>query len=568
MPFFFDEFNLGQKPISSTLVPFSKKDIIYSNNNASSKDEKLFRGWIRTARTNAIFSDDESNEVWISYFDSLYVYTDTGSVNIQVSSTGNLRACKIMKDDQRITWVATYEQGLFGLKDKKVVYEFNDPSFFGNALVRSMEIQGEIIWLATDKGVIKVHYPTGKIVRYDQLDGLVSNEVYDIAVFDDVVYVATSSGLVLFNADVNAINKVPPLVYLQQVKVNNVLIRINDQKENDLIIPYDKNSIEFKITGSSLRSRGAFHYKYRLLGLDSSWYQQPAQANFLRYQGLNSGSYTLEVISINEDGLQSKDVTRFSFVISKPFYQTIWFYLLLLVIVGLFIYLILQLRYQRIQNRLITKNSINQLKMQALQSQMNPHFVFNAMTAIQSFWIQDKKELALNYHAQFAKLMRLIFEYSKENKIHIEDEIEFLKLYLNLELMRFGNRIDVQFDYDPEILNKEIYIPPLILQPLIENSFKHGLLHKEGKGHLVIIMEIKEDYLYCSVEDDGVGIRNKESFTVKEKKRYSSTIVIKERLDILNGVEGVQKRKTVFAQTNNPNDQGGFRSEIWVPVNI
>ena len=166
------------------------------------------------------------------------------------------------------------------------------------------------------------------------------------------------------NAD--ALNKVPPLVYLHQVKVNNERIDVDKHVESNLEIPFDKNSVEFEILGSSIRSRGGFHYKYRLLGsVDTSWFVQPAQANVVRYQGLGSGIYTLEVVSVNEDGLQSESVTAFSFVIRKPFYQTIWFYLLILSIVGLIVYLFVQLRYQRIQNQLITKNSINKLKMQA-----------------------------------------------------------------------------------------------------------------------------------------------------------------------------------------------------------
>jgi len=209
----------------------------------------------------------------------------------------------------------------------------------------------------------------------------------------------------------------------------------------------------------------------------------------------------------------------------------------------------MQIRYKNFNNnrRLEEQNQLIQahnkdLTIKSLQGQMNPHFIFNTLNSIQHFMLCRDQKTSMNYLSQFAKLIRSIFKYSSQNFITLENEIEFLTLYLNLETLRFENKIKANFTVDPilQIKAHEIYLPPLLIQPLIENTFKHGLMHLEENGTLDIHFFKKGTCFYCSIEDNGVGrkaaIRYKDwlydNTTVEDHE--SALHIIQKRLEIFN----------------------------------
>jgi LytS/YehU family sensor histidine kinase len=175
------------------------------------------------------------------------------------------------------------------------------------------------------------------------------------------------------------------------------------------------------------------------------------------------------------------------------------------------------------------------LKMQALQAQMNPHFIFNALNAIQHFLTINDDENAVKFLSKFAKLIRIVFEYSKKKEITFANEIEMLDVYLSLEKLRFKEKIDIHFNISEEVeaQKENIYIPPLLIQPIIENSFKHGLFHKNTKGNLYISFDLENrNVLKCVIEDDGVGRTEANAHSIwREKQQVSSGLATtKERI--------------------------------------
>jgi LytS/YehU family sensor histidine kinase len=217
------------------------------------------------------------------------------------------------------------------------------------------------------------------------------------------------------------------------------------------------------------------------------------------------------------------------------------------------------------QARLESQNS--NLKMEALQSQMNPHFIFNVLTAVQNLWLQHKNELAMDLQSNFAKLLRKIFQYSSKRAISIEQVEEFLNNYLSLEQIRFENTVDIDFQIEEILLDEEHRIPPLLIQPIIENSFKHGLFHKQKDLKLSIHLKQEGAYLYCCVEDNGVGRKNNGNKT--GPKRSSGLSTTKERLFILQ--ESTIKKKhphnnlRIIDLKNSEGVPLGTKVEIWIP---
>ncbi len=181
------------------------------------------------------------------------------------------------------------------------------------------------------------------------------------------------------------------------------------------------------------------------------------------------------------------------------------------------------------------QEKITQLKMQALQAQMNPHFIFNSMNAIQQFLTTNDSESAMIYLSRFARLIRLIFEYSRKSSVTLEEEIDFLKLYLDLENLRFKNKVTVNLEIEDGIDKESISIPPLLVQPLIENAFKHGLMHKESDGKLLIFFSQNNGWLKCTVQDNGVGRKKAKELGQWKPENYRSSglKITKERLKLM-----------------------------------
>jgi LytS/YehU family sensor histidine kinase len=166
---------------------------------------------------------------------------------------------------------------------------------------------------------------------------------------------------------------------------------------------------------------------------------------------------------------------------------------------------------------------------------MNPHFIFNSLNAIQHFLTNNDDENATRFLSRFARLIRIVFEYNKKKEITFAEEIEMLETYLSLEKLRFNEKVDIHFKVDEklELLKEEILLPPLLIQPIIENCFKHGLFHKQDKGNLWISFELYDNRrIKCIIEDDGVGRdRAKELAIWKGKHTSSGMSATLERVD-------------------------------------
>lgn len=181
---------------------------------------------------------------------------------------------------------------------------------------------------------------------------------------------------------------------------------------------------------------------------------------------------------------------------------------------------------------------IAEAKMFALKAQMNPHFVFNCINTAQNFVLNNKKERAYEYLSDFAKLLRLVMENSSKLYIPVEDELQQIRLYIELESIRFEKRFGYRIFVDPELENGVYEIPGMILQPLIENAIGHGLINRtEEGGELFLQLSLSGEKVICELSDNGVGRKKAAEIKAKKSLHYSSAAIpnIKERLIMLDG---------------------------------
>jgi len=225
--------------------------------------------------------------------------------------------------------------------------------------------------------------------------------------------------------------------------------------------------------------------------------------------------------------------------------------------------------YNRLQlkKNLTLQKELAEYEQKALHLQMNPHFVFNCLGSISSFIVQNGTDSAIKYLSKFSKLMRLTLEYSKESLIPIDREIESLQNYLELEQLRFNNRFNFSIHKSDEI-EDDMALPPLLLQPFIENAIIHGIIPKKELGEIAIRFEVDTESLICTVEDNGIGIEQskvqKENSVIAHKSMALD--ITQKRLGMIQAVTNQKAKVTLEEIKNEVGQIEGTKVTLVLPI--
>ncbi|MBK9764080.1 MAG: histidine kinase [Flavobacteriales bacterium] len=283
-----------------------------------------------------------------------------------------------------------------------------------------------------------------------------------------------------------------------------------DGLPNGLHLAYRRNHLTFDYIGICLSEPDQVQYRYRLEGFDQDWLP-PTDARFASYSNLTQGTYSFQLMSRVKNGEWSAPV-GFTFEITPPFWLRWWFFAAcILVLFGLGFGI---LRYRRTlrqraerTRQLMLRSRMLQLEQQALNANMNRHFVFNALNSIQYHINKQDKATASRYLSSFAKLIRKNLDASENDTTTLAEEIERLELYLLLEHMRFKDKFEYRITVEPEVDLHQAQLPAMMLQPYVENSIWHGILPMEGTGTVMItISAVGNDRVRIRISDDGIGI--------------------------------------------------------------
>ncbi len=413
----------------------------------------------------------------------------------------------------------------------------------GAGLVTSMAIdtiQNEIYACSSD-GLwklynIKYNPFSYQAYQYTTRDGLAANEVNCVLLKDNELYVGTAAGFSILPKQPMASSWTPAL-YCSKILINQIEMPISEAYELD----YTQNNIQVQLSAVSYQSEGNINYAYRLLNTNSAW--TITHERVIEFSGLAPGDYIFEAKALDANHAESKQTIRIKLNIKPPIWKT-WTFIGLLSLVlfsigGGTIYW----RTKRVKQREIVaanlKQQLAEVKLEALQSQLNSHFVFNSLNAIQKFILNHDEVSASEYMNKFASLIRGFLESSKSKSIPLHREIDLLKLYIDLERLRFNDKFDVEFIVDHNVEFQELF-PTNIIQPFVENSILHGLLNNTSKGKLSIHFSEYDDYIQCLVEDNGIG--RKASYELnkdKERKSYG-TELIQDRINSLLNQKGAR----------------------------
>ncbi|CAN5775015.1 hypothetical protein BH10BAC2_BH10BAC2_39930 [soil metagenome] len=213
------------------------------------------------------------------------------------------------------------------------------------------------------------------------------------------------------------------------------------------------------------------------------------------------------------------------------------------------------------------EKKVLQMEMKALRAQMNPHFIFNSLHSINKYVIENDKHLASAYLTRFAKLMRLVLENSRATEVPLQDDLDALELYMQLEALRFQNGFRYYIVVHPSIDSSNTLIPPLLIQPFVENAILHGIQDKEG-GVIKIMVDKENDMMRCVVEDNGTGRQQPVTNNIDENKKRTALgmKIINERLDIINQMKKIKTVVHIFDISDEKNRPGGLKIELLLPL--
>ncbi|MEZ4922196.1 MAG: histidine kinase, partial [Crocinitomicaceae bacterium] len=325
--------------------------------------------------------------------------------------------------------------------------------------------------------------------------------------------------------------------------------------DRKLISDFSENllQISFEIL-PNISALGNSKLAYELTGeINVSDTLTVAEQEQISFERLPYGEYVLTLTAINEDGATSKP-KKFNLTVNRPYYATWWFRLSILTAAVLITLLIMRLRIKVLQRKNIEKLEKERLKthaliaeLKAIRSQMDPHFIFNCLSSIQSSILNNESEQAYENLTVFTKLLREALLFTSREFISLEEEVGFIEKYVHLEQMRSSSPFDFELKLDQELDISNARIPSLITQPFVENAIRHGLMHKESDKKLVFIVSKVDGGFEVMIKDNGVGIERSKSINAEIRKNHQSTGVkaIHDRIELLNKRGHLIKLKTI-----------------------
>lgn len=199
---------------------------------------------------------------------------------------------------------------------------------------------------------------------------------------------------------------------------------------------------------------------------------------------------------------------------------------------------------------------------------MNPHFIFNSLNSIRYYILKEDSEKASDYITAFSKLLRMILQHSREKTIKLEDELDALRLYVEFERTRFENKFDYSLKVAEDVDVANIPIQPLLIQPFVENSIWHGLLHKDGTGHLAVRVNMEGKFLCVIVEDDGIGRGKSREYNSAKSSTYKSMgmQITKDRLRMMAKVQNSDAGYEIVDMVNADGSPAGTKVILKIKV--
>ncbi|TAH30712.1 MAG: hypothetical protein EAZ06_01985 [Cytophagales bacterium] len=401
---------------------------------------------------------------------------------------------------------------------------------------REIILKKDVLLIASNQGVYFLDIEQKTWENIGKLEGLISEDVHNICVLANQIWLGTSKGLQSIPFERKKIESHAYIV-LKDILVNQQKIVL----PKNLQLSY-QDDFKIGVEGICYLSGDKFRYAYRLK-TDGDWNYLPANTDFIHFSSLAVGKFKIEIKIFDHQNRSSNNTIWIEGEVLPPFWQNIWFIIAVFVLLVLLVYwrvkqniYTLKQKQKRILEQVMLENELKLWQQTALQAQMNPHFLFNVLNSIKTYIYENDKPKAILYLNNFANLVRKVLHNSTKTKVSLAEEIATISLYIGLEAMLLEENFEWKIEVDTDLEVEEIYLPTFLLQPFVENAFKHGLRHQKGLKKLYIDLQNQNNQLIITIEDNGIGREKSRIINEKNDQKHTSfaTKNIQERLDIIN----------------------------------
>ena len=481
---------------------------------------------------------------------------------MQIKSNDNepIIAVEMILNADGSIWVATSQRGVFLLKNKKIIKHLYDKNGLSDNNCTRIAKDNEGLWIVTEKGFDYFDTRINRIKNAELHLCIKGITINDLEVRASFIVLATNKGIFYF--DKTVLNQ----VVLPQLNFADFLV--NDKKmafDKKMFFDYNENNVNINFKTIHYKSLGNYSYRYRLKGLDDKWYTLASAAKNINFLALNPGAYKFQInIKIGE---KYTPIQEINFQIDKPFWLQIWFLTIIILLLLALLYFVYRWTELKTRKAEELKEQLALSQLTALRSQMNPHFIFNVLNAVQGLIYSNQKSKASDYLGKFSDLMRKILDTSDKNEVTVEKEFETIDLYISLEKARFEKDFEYNITFPEGVDLGSYMIPSMIIQPFVENAIKHGLMHKSGYKQLDIKVELLEDVWCFTIDDNGIGRKASEIINQKIKKHISfATKAIDNRVKLISKLTNIVIDIEVIDKKSIEDDSLGTRIKIYIPI--
>ncbi len=508
-------------------------------------------------------------KVWIGTLAGLYWYDEGGHVlysgHSQLSRT-RVTGLAVTADGK--VAVGTNTCGVFIIPgyDKPPVHIDQQHGLSSNSCKKVYADEEGNIWVITASGLDRLDPVAGggyRVYPYSLPEGATGSRINDMVIAKGKLCLATADGVLIVDRSSQGYGV--PLLYLQSV---NDSILIPGAQVGKLVLPYNKNELRVIYSGVSFTGGPNLQYKYFLEGSNGDTvFTRDRTINF---SALRPGNYELMVWARNKLGHWTPSPVTLSFRVRPPLWLNPWVLLASVLVLSLGGYIGYRSRIKTIQLQTRKteqhKRQMAELEMKALRAQINPHFIFNALNSIQTYYSQHDELTANHYMTSFAQFIRKTLNQSQVHWLPLAEESEMLHTYIELEQMRFKKLFTFDIYIDPAIDREQTEVPAMLIQPYVENAINHGLRNLKGRpGLLSVRFTLLEEQLQCIIDDNGIGRAEAQRFRTLSHSSLGMHIT-RQRVESINQLYHTTIAIAIKDKWIAPGQPGGTTIEMLIPL--
>ncbi len=435
----------------------------------------------------------------------------------------------VLQDGERRIWINMFSIGLACLNPSTDSIRYiTAADGLLSARIHSMTLDGAgNLWALSDKGVSVLNTSNLHINNFNKRQGLEIAQANVIEYHrDGNIYIGGKDYAWKFNPKALLANQDQGKIYITSIEVlSKPYSKFGNYNSLDTLqLSYTEDDVRIRFTVPDMGSEVDYYYYTKVDGIDHDWVLQGKEGQ-TSFAQLSDGVYKLHIRAKNGAGEWCTEERVLHLIVQPPFWKRTAFLLPLAFLLVSLLFWIYKKRISEIrrkaQQQSTFRQQLSELENKALRSQMNPHFIFNSLNSINSYIIKNKTDEASVFVTKFARLIRLILDNSMESSVLLEKELMALSLYIEIENKRFENKFTWKINIDSSVDASRLLVPPMVIQPFVENAIWHGLLHKAEPGELQIDLFQRGGHLEIIIEDNGVGrsaaisLRSKTSLKTK-----------------------------------------------------